>query len=121
MKRLWWSALSFLGLLALLPACSGSDDPPGEPRESIGRSGATGLWVLANISYAGMRAQGHPSVGWRILAFLFGFPGTLISWLAVQEGSCRAYGITLPRALHGNSDTATWRPPGPPADTDTPS
>jgi hypothetical protein len=32
----------------------------------------SGLWVLANISYAGMRAQDHANVLWRTLAFLFG-------------------------------------------------
>src|SRR5262245_486009 len=59
--------------------------------------GVSGLWILANISYAGMRAQNNPSVGWRILAFLFGFPGTLLTYLAVSEGGERAYGIEIPK------------------------
>jgi hypothetical protein len=60
-------------------------------------AGISGLWVLANISYAGMRAQNHPSIGWRIVSFIFGFPGTLISFLAVRNGGERAYGISLPK------------------------
>ena len=60
-------------------------------------TGVSGLWVLSNISFAGMRAQNNPSTGWRILAFIFGFPGTLITFFAVKEGSERAYGIDIPR------------------------
>jgi hypothetical protein len=60
-------------------------------------TGISGTWMLANISYAGMRAQNNPNSGWRIVAFIFGFPGTLISFLAVKEGSDRAYGIDIPR------------------------
>jgi hypothetical protein len=120
MKRYLWAVLGLLGLV-MAGACSSDSVFDDGRRGGISRHGATGLWVLANISYAGMRAQSHPSVGWRILAFIFGFPGTLISWLAVQEGSCRAYGITLPRPRPGNSDIASWQPPTPPADTDTPS
>lgn len=71
--------------------------------ESAGRTvrhtGVSGLWILANISYAGMRAQGHQSVGWRILSFIFGFPGTLLSFLVIHEGSGRAYGIDIPKRL----------------------
>lgn len=60
-------------------------------------TGLSGLWVLANISYAGMRAQNNPSVLWRVLAFIFGFPGTLVTFFAVGKGNDRAYGIDLPR------------------------
>jgi hypothetical protein len=59
-------------------------------------TGVSALWMLANICYAGMKAQANPSVIWRILSFLFGFPGTLLSWFVVREGSERAYGIDLP-------------------------
>ena len=61
-------------------------------------TGVSGIWILANLAYAGMRAQDNPSGVWRILSFLFGFPGTLISWLFVKEGSDRAYGVDLPRS-----------------------
>lgn len=60
-------------------------------------TGISGLWILANVSFAGMRAQNHRSVVWRVLAFIFGFPGTLVTFLAVTEGGERAYGIDLPR------------------------
>jgi hypothetical protein len=53
--------------------------------------------VLANVSYAGMRAQNNPDAGWRFAAFVFGFPGTLVSYFVVKEGECQAYGIRLPR------------------------
>jgi hypothetical protein len=59
--------------------------------------GVSGLWLLANASFAGMRAQNSDSVIWRIVAFIFGFPGTLLTLLVVTEGSERAYGIDLPR------------------------
>src|ERR1700761_302617 len=66
-------------------------------QSQIQDTGISGLWVLANISYAGMRAQNNPSKLWRILAFIFGLPGTIITFFAVTEGSDRAYGIDLPR------------------------
>jgi hypothetical protein len=59
--------------------------------------GVSGVWVLANFSYAGMRAQNSASSGWRIVAFIFGLPGTLITFFAVKEGSYRAYGVDIPR------------------------
>lgn len=59
--------------------------------------GSTAIWIFANISYAGMRAQNSSSVWWRIISFIFGLPGTLITLIFVQEGSERAYGIELPK------------------------
>lgn len=70
----------------------------GELRSYVDR-GVSGLWVLCNVSYAGMRAQNYPELrGWRIAAFIFGLPGTLITYLFVKEGHCRAYGVRLPRS-----------------------
>ena len=63
----------------------------------VTNTGISGLWVLANISYAGMRAQNNSSNLWRILAFIFGLPGTIVTFFAVKEGNDRAYGIDLPR------------------------
>lgn len=60
-------------------------------------TGVSALWILANICYAGMKAQGHPSRKWRVLSFLFGLPGTLLSLLVVHEGGENAYGIYLPK------------------------
>jgi peptidoglycan/LPS O-acetylase OafA/YrhL len=59
-------------------------------------TGVSGLWVLANISYAGMRAQNNRDKFWRTLAFIFGLPGTLLTFVFVDEGGDRAYGIHLP-------------------------
>jgi hypothetical protein len=63
----------------------------------VTNTGISGLWVLANVSYAGMRAQNNNSKLWRILAFIFGLPGTIVTFFAVKEGNDRAYGIDLPR------------------------
>jgi hypothetical protein len=60
-------------------------------------TGVSGLWVLANISFAGMRAQNHQSIFWRTVAAIFGFPGTILSLICVAEGSERAYGISIPK------------------------
>jgi hypothetical protein len=53
--------------------------------------------VMAKFSYAGMRAQGSLLRGWRVLAFIFGLPGTLVTYLAVEEDSETAYGVALPK------------------------
>ena len=66
-------------------------------QSQIQDTGISGVWVLANVSFAGMRAQNNRSVLWRTLAFIFGLPGTIVSFFAVAEGSDRAYGIDLPR------------------------
>src|SRR6188508_1146587 len=84
----WVSAL----WLALLPSAAAAQD-----RTVIRDSGASAIWIFANLAYAGMRAQNSSSVGWRILAFFFGFPGTLLTFFLVTEGSERAYGIDLPK------------------------
>lgn len=61
-------------------------------------TGVSAIWVLANLCYAGMRAQNSSNSLGRVLAFLFGLPGTLLTWIVVREGSERAYGVELPRA-----------------------
>ena len=65
--------------------------------EQVRETGVSAIWVLANIVYAGMRAQSSTSAGWRIVAFIFGLPGTIVTLLAVKEGSERAYGVDLLR------------------------
>jgi hypothetical protein len=67
------------------------------PQYQLRDTGISGLWMLANISFAGMRAQNNRSVLWRTLAFICGLPGTLVTFFAVSEGSDCAYGIELPR------------------------
>ena len=67
------------------------------PQSQVQDTGISGLWVLANVSFAGMRAQDNPSALWRTLAFILGLPGTIVTFFAVDEGSERACGIDLPR------------------------
>lgn len=55
------------------------------------------LNVLGNLAYAGMRAQGSQDRLARAFAFLCGFPGSLLTYFVVDEGSERAYGVDLPR------------------------
>lgn len=88
-------ALRGLSFLFLSSAAFAQEAAP-KVNISIGKSGVSALWILANVSYAGMRAQNNPSKGWRIIAFLLGLPGTLITYFAVREGSERAYGIDTP-------------------------
>jgi hypothetical protein len=65
--------------------------------QNSANAGVSAIWVLSNFCYAGMRAQASASRGWRILSFIFGFPGTLLSYRVVQEGGERVYGVDLPR------------------------
>ncbi len=67
------------------------------PLKSLWKPLVVALWVLANIVYAGMRAQGGGTSLTRAASFIAGFPGTLVSIVVVTEGAERAYGISLPR------------------------
>ena len=60
-------------------------------------SGASAIWIFANLSFAGMRAQNGGTTFWKIVSFIFGFQGTLLTLLVVEKGSERAYGIDMPR------------------------
>ena len=64
---------------------------------TYGDTGVSGLWVLANFCYAGMRAQGSRSAVWRVVSFICGFPGTLLSFFVIGDGTEHAYGVDLPR------------------------
>jgi hypothetical protein len=55
------------------------------------------LNVLGNFAYAGMRAQGSKDRLARWLSFILGFPGSVLTYFVVDEGSERAYGVELPR------------------------
>ena len=59
--------------------------------------GVSAIWIFANLSFTGMRAQAKGTLGWIIVSFIFGFPGTLLTLLVVDKGSERAYGIDMPR------------------------
>jgi hypothetical protein len=88
--------ITFCCTLITTAACAQSSSVP-----NIQSTGISGLWVLANVSFAGMRAQNNRSVLWRTLAFIFGLPGTIVTFFVVAEGSDRAYGIDLPRKNAG--------------------
>jgi hypothetical protein len=94
----WKTALRSLSALAgffWVPALAFAAETS-RSAETIRDTGGSGLWVLANIGYAVMRAQGNPHSGWRTLAFLLGMPGTILSLMVVEEGGGRAYGIEVP-------------------------
>lgn len=86
-------AILLLGCIS----CTSSAFAQASSQYQIQDTGISGLWVLANISFAGMRAQNNRSVFWRTVAFIFGFPGTIVTFFAVAEGGERAYGIDVPR------------------------
>lgn len=92
-------------LFALVPSTAAASGLT-PAQKSSGSGLALWIWGLANLSYAGMRAQGHPGVFWRIIAFLFGFPGTLVSLIAIREGGQRAYGVDLPRRQNSTDPAA---------------
>lgn len=96
-RKQWPQLIYFFVLIMCTPLLVYATDSGKEVQDH----GVSVIWVLANISYAGMRAQDSPNKGWRILAFIFGLGGTLISFFAVKEGSERAYGIDLPRRRSG--------------------
>ncbi|MBB6188048.1 hypothetical protein [Rhodanobacter sp. MP7CTX1] len=73
-----------------------AEEMASQAQDATRQIGVSAIWILANISYAGMRAQNSSSSGWRIVSFLFGFPGTFLSYLVVVEGSERAYGVDIP-------------------------
>jgi hypothetical protein len=85
-----------------VPVVAFAQAPFGINPSTMTDTGVSGIWILANISYAGMRAQGSNQSGWRIIAFIFGFPGTLLTFLVVSEGGGSAYGVQLPVADDDN-------------------
>jgi hypothetical protein len=83
-------ALAFAALCS--PALAqGTSTPTGT------EGGASAIWIFANLSFTGMRAQATGSTFWKVVTFIFGFPATLLTLLIVAPGSERAYGIDLPR------------------------
>lgn len=36
--------------------------------DDVRDTGVSALWILANLSYAGMRAQGNTHAGWRLVS-----------------------------------------------------
>jgi hypothetical protein len=64
-----------------------------------GTEGIDAVWVFANLSFTAMRAQDTGATFWKVVTFIFGFPGTLLTLIVVNKGSERAYGIDMPRKL----------------------
>jgi hypothetical protein len=83
-------------LWIFVPVAAFAQEPFGINPTTMTNTGVSGIWILANISYAGMRAQGSNQAGWRIVAFIFGLPGTLLTFLVVSDSGGSAYGIQLP-------------------------
>jgi hypothetical protein len=88
------SILSNVLTVLLIPSSAFAQ---GDASTSVRDGGISAIWMLANLAYAGMRAQGSASAGWRIIAFIFGLPGTLLTYFVVADGSERAYGVDLPK------------------------
>ena len=82
--------------ISLVPSALYAQDFINAGSETMRNTGVSAIWILANISFAGMRAQNSSSTFWRVVAFIAGLPGTLLTLLVVEEGSERAYGIDLP-------------------------
>jgi hypothetical protein len=64
---------------------------------AAGEGGVSAIWIFANLSFTGMRAQDAGGIFWKFITFILGFPGTLLTLLLVRRGSERAYGIDMPR------------------------
>jgi hypothetical protein len=79
-----------------VPATAFAQEVFGITPSTMTNTGVSGIWILANISYAGMRAQGSNLAGWRIVAFIFGLLGTLLTFLVVSDSGGSAYGVRLP-------------------------
>ena len=82
---------------ALISSASIAQDSTSPEQIAVQTGGVSAIWIMANICYAGMRAQGSTSSGWRIISFIVGLPGTLLTYFVVGEDSGRAYGIELPK------------------------
>ncbi len=59
--------------------------------------GMGAISILSNIAYAGLRAQNKTLPVHRTLSFIGGFPHTIVTYFAVDEGSEVAYGVDMPK------------------------
>ena len=74
--------------------------------------GVSAVWVFANLSFTAMQAQDKGTGFWKVVTFIFGFPGTLLTMMVVDKGSERAYGMDMPRKARPQADrTQTILPP----------
>ena len=84
-------------VMAWTPACALAAESVSTLHRIIGNGALTGAWIMANLCFAGMRAQNHPSTTWRVVAFACGLPFTLVTYFVVGEGSERAFGVEIPK------------------------
>jgi|HubBroStandDraft_5_1064220.scaffolds.fasta_scaffold497279_2 hypothetical protein len=93
----WAGVLSTLVLaLVVFPSIGKSMNLPASSSNGT-ESGVSAVWIFANLSFTGMHAQATGTMFWRVVSFIFGFPGTLLTLFLVDRGSERAYGIDMPR------------------------
>lgn len=57
------------------------------------------LGPICNLIYAGLRAQNSPNSIGRLMAFMGGFPFSLLTYFVVGQGSNLCYGVHLPHPL----------------------
>jgi hypothetical protein len=86
-----WGAIMILACTPVYALQSADSVPTGS------EGGASAVWIFANLSFTGMRAQDRGGTFWKVVSFIFGFPATLLTLMVVQKGSERAYGIDMPR------------------------
>jgi hypothetical protein len=93
----WARLLSALAvaLVAFTAIANSMDITSSSPAGTEG--GVSAVWIFANLSFTAMWAQARNTTFWMVVSFIFGFPGTLLTWLVVTRGSERAYGIDMPR------------------------
>jgi hypothetical protein len=91
MNRLYALTMSLVAFAALARADDYSTSHTGT------EGGVSAVWIFANLSFTGMRAQDTGTTFWKVVTFIFGFPGTLLTLLVVEKGGERAYGIDMPR------------------------
>lgn len=84
-----------LGVALLAPLEITGQSSSSVPAGSEG--GGSAVWIFANLSFTAMRAQNKGSGFWKVVTFICGFPGTLLTLIVVEKGSERAYGIDMPR------------------------
>ncbi|HLS81488.1 MAG TPA: hypothetical protein VK025_08800 [Steroidobacter sp.] len=84
-------------IVAWTPLWASAAESVSTTHRVVGNAAITGPWILANICFAGMRAQNSRSSLWRMVAFVLGFPLTLVTYFVVREGSERAYGVDIPK------------------------
>jgi hypothetical protein len=91
--------LSYLGMACFTCDTLAQSVSTATPKGTEG--GASAVWIFATLSFTGMHAQAKGSLFWRVVSFIFGFPGTLLTLIIVPRGSERAYGVDMPRKPYG--------------------